>query len=211
MYNFSMKYVEKNKNYKRINNKILEAYNEILLAQGNDNINITDLCKKANINRTTFYKHYKDITDISNELESEFIYNAFSTPEDMDLITFMEKPCASFERLNKNVLENKAFYRIMLRPERLSIFNEKISNHLINDIIKYRPDYNKIYNSKEELKLCVHVTVSYISCAYSMWLRGELKLDIKEVSNALCEVVRSIYLNAKRYNGLTKTCCCDKK
>jgi len=206
-----MKYIDKNRNYQRINDKILNAYNEILLSKGHVDNSITDLCKIAKINRTTFYKHYKNVEQINSEIEAEFIYNAFSTPEDVDLLKFLEHPCESFKRLNKNVLENEAFYRIMLRPERLSIFNEKISNHLINDIIKYRPEFSKIYSNKEEFKLCVYTTVNYISSAYSMWLRGAIKMRIEEVSNALCEIVHSIYISAERYKGLTKTkFCCNK-
>jgi len=203
-----MKYAEnKNKNYKRINDKILTAYNEILLSQGNDETNITDLCKRANINRTTFYKHYKDLKDISSELEAEFIYNAFSTRDDIEILDFMKNPCPSFKKLNKNVLENKAFYKTILRPERLSIFIEKISTYLTEDIIKYRPKFTSIFKDTEHLKLAVYSTVGSIASIYSMWLRGNFKMPIEELSKHVCESIKAVYKYAERYkNNSCKEC-----
>jgi len=190
---------EKNRNYKRINDKIINAYYEILLKQGNDDTSITDLCKTAKINRTTFYKHYKDVSEISSELEAEFIYKAFSTKEDADLVSFMKNPCPKFALLNKNVLANKALYKAMLRPERLAIFIEKISHYLYEDVLKYRPNNVKLFKNKEELKLCIFNLVNPITCAYSLWLREKIKLPIEEVSRTICESIRALFNFSDRY------------
>ena len=36
-------------------------------------ITVLELCKRADINRTTFYKYYKDVDDLVNSIEASLI------------------------------------------------------------------------------------------------------------------------------------------
>lgn len=38
-----------------------------------EKITIKELCEKAQINKSTFYSHYKDIYDLSDQLETEVV------------------------------------------------------------------------------------------------------------------------------------------
>ena len=44
--------------------KIISAYAELLSEKGSGNISVNDLCVKSHINRTTFYRHYLNLSDI---------------------------------------------------------------------------------------------------------------------------------------------------
>lgn len=38
-----------------------------------EKITIKELCEKAQINKSTFYSHYKDIYDLSDQLETDVV------------------------------------------------------------------------------------------------------------------------------------------
>ena len=38
-----------------------------------ENIKVKDICEEANINKTTFYKHYTDSLELSNEIDEEIV------------------------------------------------------------------------------------------------------------------------------------------
>ena len=42
-----------------------------------EKITIKELCEKAQINKSTFYSHYKDIYDLSDQLETDLAKNMF--------------------------------------------------------------------------------------------------------------------------------------
>lgn len=67
---FSTKYDFKNAyTEQRIKNVFLDLNkkNEI------DNITVKDICREANLSRSTFYRHYKDIYEVIESIESEII------------------------------------------------------------------------------------------------------------------------------------------
>lgn len=50
-----------------------ESIIELLKEKPISRLTITELCKKADINRATFYSHYRDQFDLLTQIESEFI------------------------------------------------------------------------------------------------------------------------------------------
>ena len=52
-----------------LKNALLEILEEKPLGK----VTIKEICEKAEINRTTFYKHYKDEYDLYNDLENDFL------------------------------------------------------------------------------------------------------------------------------------------
>ena len=53
--------------------KLTNALLEILKDKNIKDITVLELCKKANINRTTFYKYYKDVDDLVITIEDSLL------------------------------------------------------------------------------------------------------------------------------------------
>jgi hypothetical protein len=70
---------------------IREAFLKLRSEDALEKIKVTKICELALINKTTFYNHYQDIYDLSDEIEDETIssimdnfhhqYDLFSNPE----------------------------------------------------------------------------------------------------------------------------------
>ncbi len=52
---------------------IINAFLELRAYQPLEKITVKELCEKAEINKSTFYKHYTDVFDLSSKLESKTI------------------------------------------------------------------------------------------------------------------------------------------
>lgn len=55
-----------------------------------ENIKVKDICEEAQINKTTFYKHYADSMELSNEIDDSVIDSVVSTFPERD--TLFESP-----------------------------------------------------------------------------------------------------------------------
>ena len=53
--------------------RIRSAYYELLQEMDADKVTVTAICKRAEINRATFYKHYLDVEDLKDKLQEEAI------------------------------------------------------------------------------------------------------------------------------------------
>ena len=63
---------------------IREAFIEMRKKHSLDEIKVNALCEKAMVNKTTFYNHYQDIYELSEELESEVLDNFFNNFTDIN-------------------------------------------------------------------------------------------------------------------------------
>jgi len=55
---------------------IMDSYIQLLKKEPKEKIKITELCKLADINRCTFYLHFKDILEVESAIE-ESLFNKF--------------------------------------------------------------------------------------------------------------------------------------
>ncbi|KFI46632.1 TetR/AcrR family transcriptional regulator [Bifidobacterium bohemicum] len=59
-------------------NKIEQAFSELVQEHDIDRISVTMICKRANVNRSTFYAGYLDIRDLMDNIEEKM--TAISKP-----------------------------------------------------------------------------------------------------------------------------------
>ncbi len=74
-------------------------------------ISITELCKKASINRNTFYSHFDSVHDLYNEMEELLI---------QDIQTTLKKPHSNKERLLElciTIRKHTALFKIAFNNE----------------------------------------------------------------------------------------------
>lgn len=65
----------------------LQIKNAFLKLRGRlmpENIKVKDICEEAQINKTTFYKHYADSMELSNEIDESVIESVVSTFPERD-------------------------------------------------------------------------------------------------------------------------------
>jgi len=105
------------------------------------NIKVTEICKMADINRTTFYRYYDDIFECVESIETEFI-ESIDTDDNM-------KPVEAFEKLlnafyNQKRLSNLVFVegktKLIDRIQQ-TIENGAAGKPKINEYDKYQEVY----------------------------------------------------------------------
>ena len=65
---------------------IRDAFLELRKKCSVDEIKVNALCEKAMINKTTFYNHYQDVYELSEELEREVLDSFFEKFIDIDML-----------------------------------------------------------------------------------------------------------------------------
>lgn len=113
-----------------INNAMLELIKEKPI----EKITPTELCRRATINRNTFYSHYKSTSDVLTEIEDELFetvdssLNVNNTP--VDAITILCKMLKTNQKLSNLIFSKNASAKIMNRVfEITNKFNmSKMSN-----------------------------------------------------------------------------------
>ncbi len=102
-----------------------EALLELMKEKAIDKITPTELCRKANINRNTFYTHYYTPRDVLTEVEADFsaqIIESLSsqfTDEDIEISQMLKEIC-------RIVYAQKDFCKVLLSENGDAAFFENV-------------------------------------------------------------------------------------
>lgn len=102
-----------NKRNQKSEDAIRKAYLNLVISRDEiSSITVSDVCKRAGINRTTFYAHYIDMDDLIDSIYEwmmrEFL-NIFTDEIESEHHSF------DFLKLFRNIKENQIFYRLYFK------------------------------------------------------------------------------------------------
>ena len=101
--------IKNNSRYKMSSEKIETAFLTLILNHKYEDINISQICEQANINRSTFYCHYDDINDLVIKIESKFAKSMASIFD-----YGLKQNHQAFVDMFTFIKENKYFYKAFL-------------------------------------------------------------------------------------------------
>jgi len=106
---------------------IKDAYLELLGEMQPQKVTVTEVCRRAEINRGTFYIHYEDLPQVMEELENE----AFD-----ELVVFINKSLA--DESNRQNLSNDFFMRhIHSWTTKINLFDSFYTERLYGKVEEY--------------------------------------------------------------------------
>lgn len=97
-----------NRRRKETLDKIEKAFIELIQNRDLDQISITELCKKAGVNRTTFYANYDGIHSIADSIRTKLEENMNTIYHDEITKGYNSN---DFLKLFKDIKDNQIFYR----------------------------------------------------------------------------------------------------
>lgn len=107
---------------KKNTDKIKQCLTEMLQSSPIDDITATELCKRAGVNRATFYYHYNSVQDvlaeIESQLEADFAQWVSRSPLDLNGLPEKSFYVTFFEFVARNV----GVCRMLLNSQRSSEF-----------------------------------------------------------------------------------------
>lgn len=145
---------------------ILCAYLSLLQTKGADSISVSDITKKADINRATFYAHYKDKFDLLEQSIKEVLDDLEKAIEihNENQETFSLKTLEDiFKGILTNIYKHKEFYTVMLGKNGPAIFSEKLQEIFYEKTVKGLTTVHR----KGEIDLVVPkpIYLSYVTSA----------------------------------------------
>ena len=88
--------------------KIERVFLDLLQSKDLDKISVSDICKKAELNRTTFYANFADIYALADSIRDKLEKNVMELYKDEITIGFNSN---DYLKLFRHIKENQIFYR----------------------------------------------------------------------------------------------------
>lgn len=143
-------------------------------------ISVSEICKRANIHRTTFYVHYKDVSDLMDHLVSEMYLQI------MDMFVEEGKGMRAhgFRRLFELVGRHRSFFNVYLEAMGGMILTyDRLPKELQENIDKIVPVMGFV--SGEELLYHQTFFCEGLSAVIRRWVRGGCKESPEEMERII--------------------------
>lgn len=146
-----------NARVKRTKAALCESLASLMLEKNINSITVRELTARANINRATFYIHYKDIDDMIRQIREEILSDFAAVLNIHHTETSGERPlsmlCDLFRFLERHANICKAFLGIHGDAEFISLLRSKLLEKCVNDWgklfpnhpISYVPEYFSVF------------------------------------------------------------------
>ena len=148
-------------------------------------IDVSQLCTYAGVNRTTFYKHCNSLYDLLNELINEF----FKKIEILFLkVNVNENTTSKIALLLKYLKQNREFVSVIMNNNTLTTISQRlITLDFIDSLIKTNIQYRKSVYINDNYYIDFIISGWYT--VIKRWVNENCALD----ENTLARLLTSIY------------------
>lgn len=166
-------------NSKKSIKKIEKAFIELVQTNELNNINVTDLVKKAQVNRSTFYVNYLDIYDLADKIKEKMFLEVLELYKEEAI---KQKHSYDYLKLFKHIKENQLYYNTMFKLK--FDFMDYYDNHLeYDDAIKY-------YGSIKNIDYHIEFFRAGMSAIIKKWLLN----GCKESPEEMVDIINTEYM-----------------
>ena len=175
-----------------------EAFTQLLEERGLDGFSVGDLTQRADINRTTFYAHYRDMNDLLQFFEEEIIAGLAALKEKIQSVSLSE--LLAFEQtgtppqvaveLFDQLREHGSLLRVLLSSQGDPIFHARLRDQLCSDLVR-SVLYQKYTENPTPL---TEYYIAYYASALLGLIQRWLDLGMPEDSQHMARILFSIMM-----------------
>lgn len=133
---------------------IINSFIEIRAQKRLEKITVKELCDKAQINKSTFYAHYHDIYDLSDQLETEVVASIIEQMEHPECA--VENPALFSKEFLEGYLAKRTLIDILFSDSRSSILIHKIVQSIKELVFAQHPEHKDDLVKNVLLSYCVY-------------------------------------------------------
>ena len=170
---------------KLINNALADLLQEKPL----DKITITDVVRRAGINRGTFYAHYADISDVLNRLiEQTFVRIRDAISENPKVLTDVPKVLLS--QVQVILEEDLEFYRKVLNSNVSAIMQERLVNFVLEYLFAHEKEFS--FGNHEQYIVMMQFCAGGLCNLYREWFAGRLSLSLDKLTESAAGMIEGM-------------------
>ena len=165
------------------------ALSELIEEKGFNDISITDLTSRADINRGTFYLHYTDKHDLLNQVENEFMQEIQIQTNNSSYINLLDSDSRNeaiipfLLKLFEYFKENAQFIKAILGPNGDPLFQTKLKNFIESNLFQ-KNNANPLLteNTMVPKEYFVTYILSALIGVVQHWLEGSMEQSPEDMA-----------------------------
>ena len=167
---------------------IRQAFFEILKEKSFEKITVTDIVKRADVNRSTFYAHYPDVMGVVEEIQEEILEYTQNFMDNINFKDFYENPKPYLQSIVKLVAENNELYRLLMTSAMATKQLDKLKYIIIERTLETLEGTNR-FESRFELEFATRFFMGGVVDVYTQWLNGVIDCSLEDLTDQLANML----------------------
>lgn len=177
--------------------KMDKALISLLERKSFEYITISEICKEANVNRSTFYLHYENTCDLLNET-MQYLIDSFLSYFTVDIqslsLSFSNSELSQINFITEEYLnpylsfikDNHRIFSTAISHSKVFGF-EKIFTRMHQNI--FNPILERFHYPMEDRKYVMFYYLSGINAVVTEWIKDDCKKSISNISQIIQECI----------------------
>lgn len=164
-----------------------EAFFTLMKEKPIEKITVSDLVRKADLNRNTFYAHYQDVRALIECIEDETIQQMKETLCSPDA-TFMSDPYPHLMKIALYLESHLEFYQILVNSSLSDRFLGKLK-HLFISFLQNDPHIPPILKNSIQFQLFCSFFAGGVTSMLQDYFNGVLQLPLEEAVASVSSMI----------------------
>lgn len=166
---------------------IYNAFVELLSEKEINHITITDISKKADINRKTFYNYYSDIYEVMEEIENLMVDTFIKRLDTIEFTNMTDFLTEVFSQFTEIINSDLVFFSHLFKTNNRSILIVKIVE-AIKEYIRKRIEKEQELDI-QKFNIVADFYIPGILSVYMNWFMNNHNISIEELSYILTDLI----------------------
>ncbi len=167
---------------------IREAYVSLMQEKEADKITVSDIVRKADLNRGTFYAHYASPNYVREEISDEIVEKISEILQGFSFSHFLQDPSPFLKKVEDVLTENMKFYKEIMCYTLSIDFIGKVKTKLINRIASDSSVPDAV-RKKPQFSIALDLFAGGIISLYADFVQGKIKAQPSEITNTISMLI----------------------
>lgn len=167
---------------------ILQAFIELMQEKELEKITVTDIIKRADINRGTFYAHYQDTRAVIEQVENDIINKMLEFLREFQYTNFFQNPLPLLLKVSRYLEEDLEFYRILINSSGAEQFLVKLKRIFVK-YMETDSDMPVKLKKSPEFYIRINFFAGGVINLYQVWFRGEMDQSLNDISLEVSKLI----------------------
>lgn len=172
----------------RSKNMIKSAFLELIQEKDANKITVTDIVKRADINRSTFYAHYPDVQGVVEQINAEAINEMLEILGEFKYENFFSNLAPVLLKINRYLENEMELCRIMILSDYADDFFEE-AKRVFFDYMKNAESIPSKLRNSPVFEMRISFFVGGLMNMYRQWFKGELDVNLNDIPIEISKIV----------------------
>ncbi len=178
-----MLYDTEERRVRKTKRTIRNAFAALLAEKDVNQITVKDIADRADINRKTFYNHYRGVYQVMDEIENSIVDDFDRMLREASGSIDLRNPAMIYEKLTQLLQKDIDFYGNLLCMNGNNSLRDKLFSRLkAHALVSMQA---RLPIAQQELELGIHFTFSGLMSVYQHWFQSDRTLSLDELTKTV--------------------------